>query len=85
MTLRLLSPHITCRDPGDRRRDWHRPGRDGCIFSDRTLVDGSPALTRMAERYEQIEVTTARALRRNRPRSGPPQSTAIASARKRCM
>ena len=30
------------------------------IFSEQTLADGSPALTRMAERYEEIGVTTAR-------------------------
>ena len=37
-----------------------RPGRSGCIFSNRTLADGSPALARMADRYEAIGVTTAR-------------------------
>jgi ectoine hydroxylase-related dioxygenase (phytanoyl-CoA dioxygenase family) len=37
-----------------------RPGWGSFIFSEQTLADGSPALTRMAERYEEIGVTTAR-------------------------
>ena len=37
-----------------------RPGWGSFIFSEQTLADGSPALTRMAERYEKIGVTTAR-------------------------
>ena len=37
-----------------------RPGRGCYIFSEQTLADGSPALARMAARYEEIGVTGVR-------------------------